>query len=171
MGGWWPEDELKFEKLKEQSPLDAPRAAEAYKTQAPGASMTVGTPETLKYGAVEAPTLDLKNRPYVSNRAEDGNWYNSTVRSMGFTDDQGRNVLVPSVSDDGRIMDDKEAWDEYLKTGRHMGVYPTAEQSDRAGEKIHEDQEKNPPRATMHTIQMPVQEIVARMAFPGKKSK
>lgn len=155
-----PEDE----KLKEPTSLDAKRADDAFKTQAPAANMQVGKPEVLKYGATEAPTLDLQNRPYVHN--PDGSV--STVYSMG-VDLDGKKTLIPKVSKDGRMMGDDEAVDEFRNTGEHMGVYPTDEASEIAGEKIHLDQMKNPPRATTTTIQMPENKIRGRVLEMLKK--
>lgn len=102
-----------------------------------GSKMTVGEPEVLKYGALEAPTLDLTNRPRVKN--DDGSI--STVRSMGVNVD-GKEYLIPTVSDDGRIMSDDEAFDTFRKGGKHLGVYASPEASDSAAERIHLDQEK-----------------------------
>lgn len=92
------------------------------------------------YGGTEPGTLDLSRRPYVKN--DDGS--TSTVRSMGVNID-GKEVLIPTVSPDGRIMSDDEAVEHYLRSGQHMGVYPNAEASSAAGEAIHQDQMRTPP--------------------------
>lgn len=125
----------------------------------PKGKMTVGQPEVLKYGALEAPTLDLTHRPYVTNYVDSDEGDYSTVRSMGNEID-GKEVLYPSVSEDGWIMNRPEAEAEYKRTGKHMGVYPDWQSSDRAGEKIHEEQAAGaPPIPTMHRIQLPKQDI------------
>jgi hypothetical protein len=96
------------------------------------------------YGALEPGNIDLTRRPHVQN--EDGSV--STVRSMGVNID-GKEVLIPTVSDDGRIMSDDEAVDEYKRTGRHLGVYASPEASTAAAEAIHRDQEANMPENTL----------------------
>lgn len=95
------------------------------------------------YGAIIPGNIDLTHRPYVQNA--DGSV--STVRSMGVNID-GKEVLIPTVSPDGRIMSDDEAVAHYMKTGQHLGIYSTPEASTAAGEAIHQDQMAHPPIRT-----------------------
>lgn len=79
--------------------------------------------------------VDLSTRPHVKNA--DGSV--STVRSMSFNED-GKEILVPTVSDDGRIMSNDEAVAQYHKTGKHLGIFPDVASADRAAQSIHEQQ-------------------------------
>jgi hypothetical protein len=78
--------------------------------------------------------IDLANRPHIRNR--DGSI--STVYSASFGDGS-REVLLPLVGRD-RIMNDKEAWDEYRKTGKHLGIFDTPGNADAYASRLHEQQ-------------------------------
>jgi len=99
----------------------------------PISSTMYGAPRGLRRDG----TVDLYNRPQVVN--EDGSV--STVRSLSFGTDEGE-VLVPTVSDDGRIMSDDEAMALYGKTGRSLGVFDTPENATAYAEDLHNQQDR-----------------------------
>jgi transposase len=88
-------------------------------------------------GLIDPGNIDLSNRPRVRN--PDGSI--STVRSKSFNFD-GREVLLPTVSDDGRILDDRDAIDLYRRTGRHLGTFDTPEAATSYAERLHQSQER-----------------------------
>ena len=94
------------------------------------------TLEELLKQPMGAGNIDLTKRPIVNN--SDGSL--STVRSMSANID-GSEVLLPTVSEDGRIMSDDEAINTYLKTGRHLGKFKTPEEANAYAEKLHVKQE------------------------------
>lgn len=93
----------------------------------------VGQPE----GLVQMGNIDLMDRPVVNN--PDGSI--STVRSMSFNV-EGKEVLIPTVSDDGRILSDKEAIEQFAKTGRHLGKFNSPDAATKYAMSLHDEQAK-----------------------------
>lgn len=89
-------------------------------------------------GLLAIGNIDLYSRPRVDNG--DGTY--STVRSMSFGDENGREILIPTVSDDGRIMSDDEAINNYYQTGKHLGIFNSPDNATAYAERLHELQEQ-----------------------------
>jgi hypothetical protein len=100
------------------------------------ASDAYGQPASGIEGLVVPGNINLFNRPNVKN--EDGSI--STVRSMSFGTDDGKEVLVPTVSDEGKVMSAKEAAQYWTKKGQHLGVFDSPEAADAYAQALHEQQ-------------------------------
>ena len=98
---------------------------------------TMIDPRTIE-GLLSLGNIDLYSKPRVDNG--DGTY--STVRSMSFGDDQGREILIPTVSDDGRIMSADEAVQNYFDTGKHLGIFNSPEAATAYAERLHDLQEQ-----------------------------
>lgn len=94
-----------------------------------------GEPQTTK-GMVTQGNINLFNRPSVKN--DDGTI--STVRTISIGTDAGE-VLIPTVSDDGKLLSDDQAIALYEKTGKHLGVFDNPDDATAYAEKLHDQQD------------------------------
>ena len=71
---------------------------------------------------VTAGNIDLSKRKPVSV----GNGMYATVRSISIPvndqDPKGKQVVIPTVSPDGKLLSDHEAIMEYVRSGKHLGI-------------------------------------------------
>lgn len=86
-------------------------------------------------GQLQPGNVNLGNRPRVKNA--DGSI--STVRSVSFNVD-GKEVLMPTVSDAGKVLSNEEALAMYQASGKHLGVFDTPENATAYAKALHEQQ-------------------------------
>lgn len=89
------------------------------------------------FGLVQPGNIDPLKRPVVHNK--DGSY--STTRSMSFEED-GVQVLIPTIDHDGKSLTPKQAIDYYHRTGEHLGKFDTPDNADRSAINIHNYQAK-----------------------------
>lgn len=89
----------------------------------------------------------------------------STVRTIS-TNIDGKEVLIPTVSKDGRIMSNDEAIQQYMQSGENFGKYDTVDQANQAAEQLHQQQSQfaNPQGKTDPNI---VRQVLGGMDLRG----
>lgn len=80
--------------------------------------------------------IDLYNRPLV--KTPDGT---ATVRSMSFSDGT-KEILVPTVSQDGALLTPQQAISEYNRTGQYLGKFDSIKKADQYGRALHLQQQR-----------------------------
>lgn len=79
--------------------------------------------------------IDLSNRPQVKN--PDGSI--STVRSISIGVD-GKEVLIPTITPDGRSLTTQQAIEYFKKTGQHLGVFDSPDSATAYAKMLHNSQ-------------------------------
>lgn len=134
----------------------------------PSINVNLGS-SNLYAGATEPGNLDLSNRPAVKNP----NGSISSVRSISFAEvPGGPEILIPTVTHDGKVLSDDDAITYYKQTGEHLGKYPTVEAANAAGQRIHEQQaalsEPKPPASELD--QHPLAQLARAQQQPAMMS-
>lgn len=88
-------------------------------------------------GLVTPGNIDLASRPVVKN--DDGSI--STVRSMSIGID-GKEVLIPTVGDNGKILSEDDAIKQFRRTGKHLGIFETPDDATSYARTLHNQQER-----------------------------
>ncbi len=81
----------------------------------------------------EPGNIDLTKREKIPDPETGGI---STVRSMSFEDDSGREVLVPTAAD-GKILTNEQAVARYEETGEHLGKFANPEDATAYAQWLH----------------------------------
>lgn len=88
-------------------------------------------------GMVSPGNIDLAKRPVVKN--PDGTI--STLRSMSFQDQDKREVLIPTLDDDGAELSPEQAIQKYRNTGQHLGKFDSTDSANAYAKQLSRDQE------------------------------
>jgi len=92
--------------------------------------------------------IDISNRPKHVNA--DGSV--STVASMSVTLDDGKALLLSTVTEDGKMMTQKEAIRYYEATGKHLGVFENLDVANEYADLLHRQQARYIELATPSSV-------------------
>lgn len=119
------------------TPAAIEQVVQGQQNEGPQNTATV-TPSMAKpKGLLQGGTIDLNSRPTVNNA--DGSI--STVSSMSF-EENGKEILIPTISPQGEHLTDQQAIDLYHQTGQHLGIFDNPEDATAYAEALHQDQDK-----------------------------
>ena len=104
---------------------------------------------------IEQGNIDLSNRPIRKN--PDGTI--STVQSISVNID-GKEILMPTLSDDGRKLSNQEAIDLYKRTGKHLGKFSSIEAATNYAKELSQKQRKQEPPPSLP-------ERISSLILPG----
>ena len=103
-------------------------------------------PEPEPKGLLVKGNIDLAHRPSLENA--DGT--TSTVRSQSFGIN-GREILLPTIAEDGMPLTQKEAVAQFMKTGKHLGMFDSVAAANVYATAVHKDQQDR-----LNAVQTPV---------------
>lgn len=86
-------------------------------------------------GLLTPGNIDLTQRPRVKN--PDGSI--STVRSMSF-EEGGKEILIPTITPDGKTLTNEQAIARYHATGQHLGIFANSQVATDYANRLHEAQ-------------------------------
>lgn len=114
----------------EKAPLSADY--EKAVTSKPPRFMAIDNPA----GLLAPGNIDLGRRPKVKTSKGI-----ATVRSISINID-GNEVLIPTVSEDGRLLRTDQAVRQYRRTGKHLGIFKDVTSADAYAQTLHEQQQR-----------------------------
>jgi len=107
-------------------------------------------------GLITPGNIDVSKLPAVRN--PDGSY--STVRSMGIEMD-GKHYLIPKVVN-GRVVSDDEAFNHFIKTGKHLGIFSSRADSDAYAKQLSEAEAKRIGKARGGVMYTPAEQLLLR---------
>lgn len=96
--------------------------------------------------------LSERNNSYSSRTKYP--YTNKYGRSMSFQDEEGKEVLVPTVVN-GKIVSDSEAINNYYRTGEYLGKFDSVEEANEYAEELHKQQEKLYSQNSRESLKLP----------------
>lgn len=117
--------------------------------------------DKINQGLFRQGNINLHNRPQVKN--PDGSI--STVLSMGVGLGDGKEALIPRVSDDGRILSEQEAIEQFKRTGKHLGIYNSQKEADQAAEQLHQQQQQEYTEPKQTSQQLSLRDKIKQAAI------